>query len=148
MVFEGKVSRPRKGERYWLVKVPDLGVFTQGRSEKDAYAMAADAIETVADRKDFAVTIEPVGAGRFLVSANDPRPLIARWLFRMRSEKGLSLRELAARMGASSSEAWARYESGRASPTVEKLAELLEVVEPESRYVIRKVTSPGLKKAS
>ncbi|HEU4624765.1 MAG TPA: helix-turn-helix transcriptional regulator [Steroidobacteraceae bacterium] len=69
---------------------------------------------------------------------------MARWLHRLRVDSGLSLREAAARLGASSSEAWARYESGRASPTMDKLSELVRAVEPDADFMLRKVT---LKKA-
>lgn len=146
MVFEGRVVPPKRSERYWQVGIPYLGVFTQAKTERDAYSMAADAIETLVDRKNFRVHVVPVGAGRFLVCANDSRPLIARWLFRMRSDKGLSLREVAARMGASSSEAWARYESGRASPTMQKLEELLHAVDPGAEFTLKKIATTALKK--
>jgi len=99
MIFEGKVFAPARGSRYWEVKIPQLGVFTQGRSERNAYAMAADALETLVGEKRFRVQIVPLDGGRFLIRANDLRPLIARWLFRLRADKGLSLREAAARMG-------------------------------------------------
>jgi transcriptional regulator with XRE-family HTH domain len=49
-------------------------------------------------------------------------------------------------MGSSSSEAWARYESGRASPTVEKLSELIHALDPEADFMLRRVTTPALKK--
>ncbi len=146
MIFEGKVFAPARGSRYWEVKIPQLGVFTQGRSERNAYAMAADALETLVGEKRFRVQIVPLDGGRFLIRANDSRPLIARWLFRLRADKGLSLREAAARMGSSSSEAWARYESGRASPTVAKLSELIHALDPEADFMLRRVTTPALKK--
>jgi Helix-turn-helix domain/Putative transposase len=138
---------PARGSRYWEVKIPQLGVFTQGRSERNAYAMAANALETLVGEKRFRVQVVPLDGGRFLIRANDSRPLIARWLFRLRADKGLSLREAAARMGSSSSEAWARYESGRASPTVEKLSELIHALDPEADFVVRRVTAPALKEA-
>jgi hypothetical protein len=144
VIFEGKVVAPARGERFWEVKIPQLGVFTQGKSESDAYAMAADALETLIDEKSFRVNVVPTSGGRFLVRATDSRPLIARWLYRLRVDSGLSLREAAARMGASSSEAWARYESGRASPTMDKLSELVQAVEPDADFVLKKV---ALKKA-
>lgn len=144
MIFEGKVVAPARGERYWEVKIPQLGVFTQGKSERDAYAMAADALETLVDEKNFRVNVVPTRGGRFLVRATDSRPLIARWLYRLRVGSGLSLRQAAARLGASSSEAWARYESGRASPTMDKLSELVQAVEPDADFLLQKV---ALKKA-
>ena len=143
MIFEGKILAPKRGQRVWEARVPDLGVFTQGKSEKNAYAMTADAIETLVGRKGFRATVVPFGRGKFLVGANDSRPLIARWLFRMRVDKGLTLRAVASRMGAGSSEAWARYERGRVSPTVEKLEELLHAVDPDARFVLRRVLAPS-----
>jgi hypothetical protein len=147
VIFEGRVVAPTGGERYWEVKIPQLGVFTQGRSERDAYAMAADALETLIDEKGIRVNVVPTRGGRFLVRATDSRPLIARWLYRMRVDSGLSLREAAARLGSSSSEAWARYESGRASPTMDKLTELVHAVEPDADFVLRKVSAAAFKKA-
>jgi predicted RNase H-like HicB family nuclease len=147
MIFEGSITAPAAGEKFWQVRIPQLGVFTQGKSEKDAYVMAADALETLVGDRNFRVQVVPSRAGRFLVRANDSRALVARWLYRMRVDKGLSLREAAARMGATSSEAWARYESGRASPTMEKLSELVRVVEPGADFVLKKVTSAAFKTA-
>jgi hypothetical protein len=148
MTFEGKTSPPKKGERYWETKIPDLGIFTQGKTEKDAYAMAADAICTLIDKKDFKVEVLPLGGGRFLISANDPTPLIGRWLYRLRVKSGLTIREAAERLGALSPEAWARYESGRASPTIEKLAELLHAVDPKARFTLKRLSVSNLQKAS
>lgn len=148
MNFEGRVSPPKKGEKYWEVKIAELGVFTQGKSEKDAYAMAADALETLVDEKGFRVEVTPLGGGRFLATAGDPTPLIARWLYRLRVKNGLTIRQAAARLGSPHPEAWARYESGRVSPTLEKLSELLRAIEPEVRFTLKPVTAPVLKKAS
>jgi predicted RNase H-like HicB family nuclease len=148
MTFEGRVTAPKKGERYWEVRIPALGVFTQGKSEKDAYAMAADAIETLVEQEGFRVEVAPLGGRRFIVSANDPTPLIARWLHRLRVERGLSIRQAAERLGSDSPEAWARYESGRTSPTVEKLSELLRAIDPTAKFALKRVGRPvPLKKA-
>lgn len=148
MIFEGRIVAPAHGDRHWQVRIPLLGVFTQGTSEKNAYLMAADALQTLVGRRSFRAEVLPVGAGRFLIRANDSRPLVARWLYRMRIDKGLSLREAAARMGAGSTEAWARYESGRASPTVEKLEELLTAIDPHVGFLLKRIAAPALKRAS
>lgn len=139
MTFIGKVIPPKNGEKYWEVKISDLGVYTQGSSEKNAYFMAADALETLVDHKGFRAEVTPIGGGRFLISANDTTPLIARWLYRLRVQSGLTVREAADRLGSSYPEAWARYESGRTSPTLEKLAELLHAIDPDSKFTLKKV---------
>jgi len=147
MTFEGRIFMPKRGEKFWEVRIPDLGIFTQGKSEKDAYAMAVDAIKTVVDEKGFQVEVHPLAGGRFLVSANNPTPLIARWLHRLRVKNHLTIREAAERLGAASPEAWARYESGRASPTIEKLSELVHAVDPGTKLTFKNVSVAPLKKA-
>ena len=139
MTFIGRIQAPKQGEKFWEIKIPDLGIFTQGTTEHDAFVMVVNAIETLVDQKHFKIKIRPLGKGRFLVSANDPTLLIARWLYRLRVDSGLSIREAAQRLGAKSPEAWARYESGRASPTVEKLSELLRAISPESTFTLKRV---------
>jgi transcriptional regulator with XRE-family HTH domain len=53
---------------------------------------------------------------------------VAVLLRRARARSGLSLAEVSRRLGHSSRNSYARYEQGRAVPTVEKLAELLGAV--------------------
>src|SRR5438552_3761985 len=105
MTFVGRIYPPKQGEKFWEVRIPELGVFTQGISERDAYAMAADALETLVDQKGFKAEIRSLGGGRFIASASDPTPLVARWLYRLRTESGLSIREVAERLGTKSPEA-------------------------------------------
>ena len=56
---------------------------------------------------------------------------------RRREASGASLREVASRLGASSRNAYARYERGDAVPTVEKLDALLKAASPGADFVIR-----------
>jgi transcriptional regulator with XRE-family HTH domain len=58
-------------------------------------------------------------------------------LRRQREKHGLSLAEVARRLGARSKTAYARYEQGRSVPSVEKLFELLAAVSPSRDFVLR-----------
>lgn len=62
--------------------------------------------------------------------------MLALMLRRQRQRHGLSLAQVARKLKASSRNSYARYEQGRAMPTVEKLAELLSAVS-DSDLVIR-----------
>ena len=53
------------------------------------------------------------------------RPLVSLLLRRQRERSGLSLADAAARLGARSRNAYARYERGTSLPTIEKLDALL-----------------------
>ena len=48
MKFEGQLIK-KKGEKYWGVAFPEIGVFTQGKTKKKAYEMIKEAIELIVD---------------------------------------------------------------------------------------------------
>jgi transcriptional regulator with XRE-family HTH domain len=70
------------------------------------------------------------------VGSDDVRALVALLLRRKRELSGMSLAEVASRLGIASRNAYARYEQGRAAPTIEKLCQLLHAVCPEEDLVI------------
>ena len=58
-------------------------------------------------------------------------------LRRQRECHGLTLSEVAERLGQSSRNAYARYEQGKAMPSVEKLEQLLTAIAPKQKLVLR-----------
>jgi hypothetical protein len=133
MRFEGRVV---KTGRFWAVEIPILGIATQGRSKKDAYAMAADAVETLVNTPGFQAAIFPGAGEYFEVGAENQAALTALLLRRQRVMRGLSLREVARRLGAKSLNSYARYEQGRAVPSVERLTRLLAAVSVGRDFVL------------
>lgn len=63
--------------------------------------------------------------------------MIALLLRRRRAASGASLREMAARLGIASPNAYARYERGEVVPTFDKLDALLKAASPGEDFVIR-----------
>ncbi len=133
MRFSGRVF---PSGRYWAIEVPILGVYTQGYSREDAFAMIADAVELLVDRDGFSVQVYPGQGDYFELGASDQSRLTALLLRRARLRAGLSLAEVAARLGAKSLNAYARYEQGRAVPTLTKLTELYAAVAPRGDFVL------------
>jgi hypothetical protein len=133
MRFAGRVF---KVGRHWAIEVPILGVVTQGRSRKDAFEMIADAVEALVNKKDFRVQVFPGEGGHFEVGAEDQAALTALLLRRERLKSGLSLSQVASRLGAKSLNAYARYEQGRATPTVQKLSQLFSAVTRNGDFVV------------
>jgi predicted RNase H-like HicB family nuclease len=131
MRIQGFLSAPAGKDKYWGVEIPLLQVFTQGKSKRDAYLMAKDAIEMLIEKKGFEVSIQPIEGDAFAISAKDSRPLIALMLKRQRSAHGLSLSDMASRLKAKSRNGYARYESGEATPTFDKLFEILRAIDPK-----------------
>jgi hypothetical protein len=134
MRFAGRVYKDGK---FWPAEVPILDAITQGRTRPGAFAMVADLLETLVDRPGFTVQVHPGNDDHFEVSAPDVRPLIS-LRRRQRERSGLSL--AAARLGAKSRNAYARYESGSSLPTIEKLDALLRAVSPDREFVLHPST--------
>ena len=99
--------------------------------------MIADWLETMVNRPRFRAEVHPRGKAEFEVSGNDVPAMTALLLRRRREASGASLRDVASRLGASSRNAYARYERGEVVPTVDKLDALLKATSPDADFVIR-----------
>jgi hypothetical protein len=134
MRFEGKLIRDGK---WWLAEIPLLDAVTQGRTRKEALEMIADWVQTMVNRRGFRAAVHPRGKAEFEVSGNSAAAMTALLLRRRRAAGGASLSEVALRLGASSRNAYARYERGDVVPSLEKLDELLKAAAPGHDFVIR-----------
>jgi DNA-binding XRE family transcriptional regulator len=133
MVIEGRIVRDG---RWYLAEIPLLDGMTQSRTRKGALTMAADWVSILAPGGDVKVTARAITSDRFVIECHPPEALIALALRRRREAAGLSLAEVAERIGAKSRNAYARYEQGAALPTITKLAELFRAVDPEHELAL------------
>lgn len=134
MRVEGNIARSGK---WWAIEVPLLGIYTQGRTRDDAFEMARDAARTLANNDHFELELHPMDSKRFEVGCRNDALFYAFVLKRQRQAHGLSLRDVASRLGMRSRNAYARYEQGLAVPTIQKFAELLRAVNPAIELVVR-----------
>jgi DNA-binding XRE family transcriptional regulator len=130
-------GRILKDGKHWLVEVPMLDATSQGRTRAEAFAMVADLVATMADKSGFAVDVFHGAGSEFEIGTPDAAALVAVMLRRQREKHGLSLADVAKRLGARSKTAYARYEQGRSVPSVEKLFELLAAVAPKEEFVLQ-----------
>jgi predicted RNase H-like HicB family nuclease len=133
MRFAGRLF---KSGRYWAVEIPILDIVTQGRTRPDALRMIADAVEALSARKRLRIKIYPGRDGEFEIGSSDDGALAALLLRRIRTRSGMTLMEAAARLGSKSPNAYARYEQGRAIPSVKKLSELYAAVGLTADWVL------------
>lgn len=98
--------------------------------------MLADAFESLIDRPGFKVTVVDEGGESVAIEANEPAALAAYVLRYQREVHGLTLAQVAKTLGASSRNAYARYEQGASVPTLDKFSELLRAVAPEVMLII------------
>ena len=133
MRFAGRVFT---NSGLWAIEVPILDVVTQGHTKKEAFAMIADAIECLVNKKGFRVDVFPGKGDYFEVGSSDQAALSAFLLRQQRKKSGMTLMEVAKRLGAKSHNSYARYEQGRAVPTIEQFSKLLSAVSPDSAFVL------------
>jgi len=133
MRFHGSVYKDGK---FWLAEIPILDTMTQGYTRKEALVMVEDLLESLANRPGFTVNMHPGKQGQFEVSSPDTRTMTSLLLRRQRERSGLSLADVAKRLGAKSRNTYARYERGTSAPTLEKLNELLHAVSPDQDIVL------------
>ena len=98
--------------------------------------MIADAIESLVRRDGFAIKVFPGSGEEFEIGATDEAALTSLLLRRARARSGLSLAEVAARLGAKSINGYARYEQGRSIPSVRKLSQLYAAVGRTADFVL------------
>jgi len=129
-------GRVFKAGKYWAIEVPILDVITQGHTKKDAFVMIADAIESLMNKKEFKIKVYPGKDYYFEIGSADVAVLTAFLLRRQRTKHGLTLVEVAKRLGAKSHNTYARYEQGKAVPTMEKFSRLLSALSPGNDFVL------------
>ena len=134
MRFHGRIY---KHGAFWLAEIPILDATTRGRTREDALGRVKDLLETLAGRQGFSLALHPGNQDDFEVSSPDTRTMTRLLLRRQREGSGLSLADVATRLGAKSRNAYARYERGTSVPTIEKLNELLQAVSPDRDFVLR-----------
>ena len=137
MRFDGILVAPKKGEKYWAVAVPSLGIYSQGKNRSDALFMICDAVEIAADHKGFKASVEDEVDLGFSLVANDSKVLLSLLLERKRSEAGLSIREVARRLKMRSPNGYAKYEKGEISMSVDQFEKMLHVIDPKAKVFLK-----------
>jgi predicted RNase H-like HicB family nuclease len=141
MELEGKIWKDGK---FWLVEIPILDAMTQGKSKKDALRMIEDAVIGLIESYFEDKSGKKLGVKAFLreddtigLTANDTKILLSLSLIKQREKSSSTVREVSKRLGSKSPNAYAQYEKGRLSVTLEKYEELLMAVNPFKHRHIR-----------
>lgn len=138
MRFEGKLVAPAgKKNRYWAVEIPLLFIHTQGKDQKEALLMAKDAIESLVDKKGFKVKVHLSTDDTFTIDSSDRTLFLAFLLKRQREFHSLTVRQVAERMHSKSPNAYAQYEQGKVTPSMDKLVQLLQAINPAFQPVLK-----------
>lgn len=135
---------PEPGAPLWAVEAEAIGGATQGRTRKEAIAMLVDLVEgkIEVELKRPGVKIratvleEDRSSCRVLIEADEPALLGALVLKYQRQMRGMTVQQVAEKLGAAHHNAYASYEQGRREPSIGKFAELLAAVAPEMAVTV------------
>lgn len=125
MKIEGKLT---KDSGFWLVEMPILDIMTQGKTKKEALEMAQGSIIDLVDDISFEVSLVSVTQNRFVLSSGSIDLLASLILKRQREKSGLSIADVATKLGFSSRNAYARYETAKTKISFSKFTSLYEAV--------------------
>ena len=123
-----------KEGRFWVGLVPALDASTQGQTKKELLSMLEDLVANMIPGKatvDVAIVNDEV-----FVEVNPSKAILPAILKRQRMKAGLTVREVAKRLGYNNHNNYSAYESGRIEPSFEKFQELLRgiITEEETEH--------------
>lgn len=117
----------------YAIFFPSLDIATQARNDREVEAMASSCLNDLMDR-DLGVTVRRDGLALRLHLSNI-RGALALLVLCRRQMLGMTQAQLAAKIGAKSATAVARYEQGKTSPSLEVLEKLLAAVGAEIDFL-------------
>ncbi|MFA4974095.1 MAG: helix-turn-helix domain-containing protein [bacterium] len=130
--------------RWWVVGVPALEVWSQGKTRIDACRMIKEAVEMSINRP-IKVNVLPMPGNCFVLYAKDSRNdryLLATMLKRQRGNSGLSLGQTAKRLKVAS-KTYSQYEQGRLLPSITKILEYISAMNNDDHVVLDVVSKQG-----
>lgn len=142
MNFDGTLKKDETSGM-WIAEILALDVMTQGNSIEQALLMIKDGVkELLLDifpkkAKEVALDIEHLEDKHFELKSNNTKLLISLALRRQREAVGLTIRDVAKRLGASSVNAYVQYERGRINVSLNMLDKLLTAINPKSPRKLR-----------
>lgn len=130
LVFDAKIY---KSGKQWLAEIPELDAMTQGKSRADAIRMLKDWVQSSLDDPKFDVVVHQRTSGEYVVVLEPTPAMIGLFLQRQRVMRGLTVRQTAHKLGFSSHNSYAQYESGKREASLSELQKFLTVLNPKKR---------------
>lgn len=125
-----------KDGNFWLSEIPLIDFMDQGKTKKECLTLVKSAIEALVNVPGFKVEVEDCNDGTFLLSSSDNKVLLSFVLRRLRESKGMSIRDVADKLGLKSHTEYARHEKGEVALTMDKFNKYVNAIS-EKDIVIR-----------
>jgi len=133
----------KKG-KFWIIKIPCLDLFTQGKSRKDAFEMVADAILELIEsyfgkekRNELKITARiRKNKNEFGIYTNNYKILFSLVLIRQRELSHSTVSDAERRLRSKISMSYVSFESGTARFEIEECESLLHAANPETECAL------------
>ena len=132
MKFQGNL---KKSGKWWAVEIPILDLYTQGKTKKEAHEMAVDLVKSISPIKSIEMVVSEKSKTSFFVVSNNSKAMVAILLRCRRQKSGMSILEVTKKLGLSSRNGYAKYEQAKSIPSVEKLEQMLEVMDASIHFM-------------
>ncbi len=133
MRIQGKLTRSGS---WWAVEIPLLLLFTQGKTKKEAYEMAKDAVESLINEAELGIEVIPSDENGFFIEMSESKQVLSAALKQNRMASGKTIREIVKILGQSSPTAYKRYELGKVEMSLQKFYELMSAIRTDMKPVI------------
>lgn len=125
-----------KIDGWYAVDIPMVHLHTQGKTLKEALAMASDAVEELVNTRNFKATPVKLGANSFGLRLSDSNAFLRAALKQNRCNSSMSIRDVVATLGLSSPNAYGKYENTEISAAFSKFIELMSAVAKDFETMI------------
>ena len=113
-----------KDGKWWIGEIGLLDGSTQGHTKKELLEMLGDYVKNMIEDSEATVSVITVKDEVF-VEVRPSGAILSAILLRQRMKAGLTIREVAKKLGYTNHNNYAAYESGKVQPSFEKFQELL-----------------------
>jgi hypothetical protein len=141
MELEGKLW---KNKKLWMAHIPALGLVTQSATRQTTLENIQASVKELVHfyfpseaGQELKITLCSYPKGIIGVAMADLKLLLALSLRRQREQSGLTIREVAHRLGSKSPNAYAQYERGKIRISLDKFEQLLQAANPKRKSFLR-----------
>lgn len=125
-----------KDGSWWLAEIPSIQYLEQGKTKSELFELVKSGIQLLMEDTPFKCTVEDQGEGEFILSSDNPRVMGCFIIKRLREAQGLSIREVAQKLGHKSHTEFARHESGKTAMTLETFNKYVQALSDKDIVIL------------
>lgn len=129
MLLKGRVW---KEEGFWLAEVKHLDLFTQAKTRQESLDLLMEQIEERYDFDKSQYSLKTITSSEIAITSISMNALVPLILKGLRNKEGLSVREVATRLGFKSRSSYFKYETGERSISIDQFDRIVKLIAGKS----------------